>query len=305
MRSWSRLPVLLVVCALAGCANFNVVRRFAADTTGMTGTVRAELQQMARLCEFPADMQLLLDEAGGRQDDPKATGKRLKAACASVATESVELQRLTVDTLDGYAAALLAMADDSNFEVRSTIEATGAKVAALQTRNGTSLVSQEKAGALTKVLTLVGDIVVRYKREEGIRKLVEVDRSLVAVAGNLREFFVRADGLQSPYQNVIATGAGLRKDLITDLSLVARQEPVRAAEIRRMVPPDSVFADRNAASGGKIPAQVAATVDAWIALVPAFRKDALTPDPKALLNELDAFRTQAVEARGAIDQAGF
>jgi hypothetical protein len=160
MRSVVRLLAILVACTLGGCANFTVVKKFAANTNEMTGTVRAEIQQMARLCEFPADVQLLLDEARGRQDDPRASGKRLKAACASVATESVELQRLTVDTLDVYAAALRAMADDSNFEVSGSIEATGKKVAALQTRDGTALVNREKAAALSKLLAFIGDIVV-------------------------------------------------------------------------------------------------------------------------------------------------
>jgi hypothetical protein len=116
-----------------------------------------------------------------------------------------------------------------------------------------------------------------------VRKLVEVDESLVANATTLREFFVRKDGGQSPYQNVIRTGQGLRSDLGTDLDLVARQEPVRAAEIRRMIPPNKVFEDRSGVSAEKIPSKIAKTIDEWIALVPAFRKDALTPEPKALL----------------------
>lgn len=305
MRVVLKLLAVVVVFALAGCANFGAVRRFAAETTTMTGTVRAELEQMARLCEFPADMQLLLDEANGRQDQPGATGRRLKAACASVGAESVELQRLSVDALDGYAAALLAMAEDSNFEVRSAIDATGAKVAALQTRDGAALVNPEKAGALTRLIGLVSDIVLRHKREEGVRKLLEVEGDLAGVAGSLREFFVRRDGGQSPYENVVRTGAGLRRDLQTDLGLVAKQEPVRAAELRRTIPPDAVFTDRLAASGGKIPAEIAKRVDDWTALLPAFRKDALTPDPKALFDQLDTFRTRALETRRAIDQAGF
>ncbi len=305
MQTVVKWLTVALVFALAGCANFGAVRRFAAETTTMTGTVRTELEQMAKLCEFPADMQLLLDEASGRQDQPGATGKRLKAACASVGAESVELQRLTVDTLDGYAAALRAMAEGSNFEVHSAIDATGAKIAALQTRDGAALVNPEKAGALTRLIGLVGDIVLRYKREEGVRKLLEVEGDLAGVAGSLREFFVRRDGRQSPYENVVSTGAGLRRDLQVDLGQVAKLEPVRAAELRRMIPPDATFTDRQAATGGKIPAQIAARVDEWVGLLPAFRKDALTPDPKALFDELDTFRTRALETRRAIAQAGF
>ncbi len=305
MQTVVKWLTVALVLALAGCANFGAVRRFAAETTTMTGTVRTELEQMAKLCEFPADMQLLLDEAGGRQDQPGATGKRLKAACASVGAESVELQRLTVDTLDGYAAALRAMAEGSNFEVHSAIDATGAKIAALQTRDGAALVNPEKAGALTRLIGLVGDIVLRYKREEGVRKLLEVEGDLAGVAGSLREFFVRRDGRQSPYENVVSTGAGLRRDLQVDLVQVAKQEPVRAAELRRMIPPDATFTDRLAATGGKTPARIAARVDEWVGLLPAFRKDALTPDPKALFDELDTFRTRTLETRRAIAQAGF
>lgn len=99
MRSVLRLLAALVVCALGGCANFTAVKKFAADTNAMTGTVRAEMQQVARLCEFPADMQLLLDEANGVQGT-QSRGKSLKEKCASVASESIELQKLTIDTLD-------------------------------------------------------------------------------------------------------------------------------------------------------------------------------------------------------------
>lgn len=305
MQRLLRLLAVLCACSLAGCANFTVVKKFAAETNAMTGVARAEMREMAKLCEFPADMQLLIDESRRRQDDPKAQGKRLKAACASVNAESVELQTLTVDTLDAYAGALRAMADGDNFEVRSAIESTGGKLAALQTRDGVALVNREKAGALTQLLAFIGDVVVRYKREAGVRKLVEVDRALIDNATALREFFVRKDGRPSPYFNVVSTGQGLRGDLEADLELVARQEPLRAAEIRRMIAPEQAFTDRIGSSPDKIPAKVAKTIDDWIALVPSFKKDALTPDPKALLEQLDVLHQNALATRDAIERAGF
>jgi hypothetical protein len=88
---------------------------------------------------------------------------------------------------------------------------------------------------------------------------------------------------------------------------MAMAEPIRTAEMRRQIGVTSKAIDARLAKAGKagdVPTKIVAAIDAWIASVPVFQQEALKSDPRALLNQLDDFRTKTLEARDAIE-AGF
>lgn len=297
---------LLAISLLSGCANLGAVKDFAASTQDMTNTLRTEMQQVSKLCEGPADMRVLLDEAQGRQDAPGGMGKRLKAACAGLGKESTALQTLTVEALQAYGAALAAVADDKRFDVRASIEATGKKVASLPAPEGGSLVDKAKVGAVTRLLALVGDALARQQREDALRQLLGAEDSLLGVGQAMRGYFVpTATSGASAYQNVVATAQGLRADLLTDLDAFKEKEPIRVAELRRSLPPDKAFTERDARQCGALPGRMAVLIDRWLALVPVFRQEALRPPAKALLEALDDLRKDVRDTRDAAGKAGF
>jgi hypothetical protein len=302
-----RVAACLTIVTLAGCANYKAITEFAGETTKMAGAVRQEIQQVGRLCNDAADVRVLLAESTPTGDVQAAKG--LKKSCELTGDATVAFQEVTVDTLDLYAQTLLAMVDDKQFEVRSAIQGTTNKLASLKDRAGNPLVSQPKVTAVGSVLALLADVVVKAQREEGIRRLVAAGPDVVANARTLRGFFVK-ESQQADYDGWLTTTSNLSQGSAIGLALgkpLASAEPIRAAELRRQIATTQEAIDARLAkpgTPGQVPTKIIAAIDAWIASVPLFQEEALRPDPRALLHQLDDFRTKTLEARDAIE-AGF
>jgi hypothetical protein len=292
------LGCLAATLALSGCANFKAVSAFANQTTVMTGAVRTEFQQIGKLCTEQAEMRIVITNA---------PNNALLDSCKLQGDSLVAFQEVTIDTLDLYARTLLAMVDDSNFDLRPSIETTGQKLAGLKTRDGSSLISADKVGAITKVLALLADVIAQAKREQGIRRLVEVGPDLTANATIVREFLVSRGG-QSAYDRWIEIVQSLATSTAGQVAIntpLSRQEPIRSAELRRAIASTQpVIAARRGDAASTVPRQLIAALDEWIAAVPVFQREALRPEPKALLDRIDSLRQKALEARQAV-QAGF
>jgi hypothetical protein len=295
------------VLLLNGCANYKAITSFAGETTEMTGAVRQEIQQVAKLCHDAADVRLLLAESSATGDVEAA--KALKKSCELTGDATVQFQEVTVDTLDLYAKTLLAMVDDRQFEVRRSIQGTTKKLAALKGRDGNALVSEPKLKAVTNVLTLLAEVVVQAEREEGIRRLTAAGPDLVANARILRSFFADPPR-QSDYDGWLTTTALISRGSEISIGLgkpMALAEPIRTAELRRQIAlTGKVLEGRQAKPGkpGEVPGKIVAAIDAWIASVPVFQQDALKRDPRALMDTLKEFRQKNLEARDAVE-AGF
>lgn len=292
------LGCLLVALALGGCANFGAVSAFANQTTELTGAVRTEFQQIGNMCAEQAEMRMVITNA---------PSDALLGSCKLQGDSLVAFQEVTIDTLELYAKTLLAMVDDSNFDLRPAIEATGQKLAGLKTRDGSSVVGAEKVGAITKVLALLADVIVQARREQGIRRLVEVSPDLTANAKIVRDFLVSRSG-QSPYDRwleIVQSMASSSAGQVAAATPLARQEPIRSAELRRAIArTQPVIAARRGDAASAVPRQLVAALDDWIEAVPVFQREALRPDPKALLERIDGLRKKATDARQAV-QAGF
>ncbi|WP_457325491.1 hypothetical protein [Roseateles sp. P5_E11] len=302
-----RAIAALAVLALAGCANYKAITNFAGETTKMTGAVRQEIQQVAKLCNDAADVRVLLSESTPTGDVEGA--KALKKSCGLTGDATVAFQEVTVDTLELYAKTLLAMVDDKQFEVRSSIQGTAKKLSALKDKDGASIVNPKKVTAVASVLSLLADVLVKAEREDGIRRLVAAGPDLVANARVLRSFFVD-EAQQSNYDGWLTTTARVTRGSEISVGMgkpMAVAEPIRTAELRRQIGVTSKAIDSRLAKAGKagdVPTKIVAAIDAWIVSVPVFQQEALKSDPRALLNQLDDFRTKTLEARDAIE-AGF
>ncbi|MCE2657848.1 MAG: hypothetical protein LW854_06315 [Rubrivivax sp.] len=304
MRRWIRLSALLLSLGLGACANTGALKDFAESTRAMGETVGTELQQAARLCDAPAELRALLDEARPPAAPAQAAGPALQAACARLDKASTALQRQTVGTLNHYARVLDTLADPKAMDVRSGIETTGRKIAALPAPDGGTLVNQAQTLALTRLTALLGELLVRPRRDQALEQLLAVEDSLVTVGQALRGYFVQPDGTPSAYQLVVQTSRQLRTNVLTDLDTFATAEPLRTAELRRSLP-ERPYAERDARTGGPVAAQMAALIDRWLALVPRLRQDARRPNTEALLIELDTFRRQARDTHEALKSSGF
>lgn len=295
------------VLMLSGCANYKAITTFAGETTKMTGAVRQEIQQVAKLCNDAADIRVLLAEASPTGNVDAARG--LKKSCELTGDATVAFQEVTVETLELYAKTLLAMVDDKQFEVSSAIQGTTKKLTSLKDKDGKAIVSAPKVTAVGKVLSLLADVIVKAQREDGIRQLVAAGPDLVANARVLQSFFVN-DDRQPDYDGWLTTTGEISQGSAVIVGIgkpMATAEPIRTAELRRQIASTNKAINSRLAmpaKPGDVPAKIAAAIDAWIASVPAFQQEALKPDPKALLNQLDDFRTKTLEARNAIE-AGF
>jgi len=295
---------LLVALALGGCANYRAVTAFADETTAMTGAVRQEIRQVARLCTEAADVRLLLAEATPTGDVEAA--RLLAKSCLLTGDALVPFQEVTVDTLDLYARTLLALVDDRQFEVRGAIQGTTKKLAALTDKEGKALVSAPKLAAVGGVLGLLAQASTETDRQEGIRRLVAAGPELVHNARILRAFFI-GDAGPADYERWLATTGRISRGSEIGIALgkpLAVAEPIRTAELRRQIAATQQQLEARAPRGGgpgDVPAKIVAAIDAWMAAVPVFQQEALKPDSHALRTRLEAFRTKTVEAREAIE----
>ena len=293
LLGWSAMAL-----ALGGCANFKAVSAFANQTNEVTSAVRTEFQQIGKMCSQQAEIRAVVTNA---------TGDALLDSCRLQGDSLVAFQEVTIDTLELYARTLKMMVDDSNFDLRPSIESTGQKLASLKTRDGSSLVSADKGGAITKVLALLADVIVQAQREQGVRRLVEAGPDLVANARIVREFLASRGG-QSAYDRWLEIVQSLATSSAGQVAVntpLARQEPIRSAELRREIArTQPAIAARRGDAPSTVPRQLVAALDDWIDAVPVFQREALRHNPKALLDRIDELRKKAIQARQAV-QAGF
>jgi hypothetical protein len=294
MRIIAVLLTGLSVC-LGGCANFKAVGDFARATQQVTAPVREEMSFMTATCVQQAGLR-----SGFELD---ATFKRI-AACHGTDEALQALQRETIDVMDLYAAALLALADDEKFDLSADIEATTAKLAAIRTRSGSGPVSEGQAGALSKILSLIADAWLQKERAQGIRMLVDAGPELAGVGRTLNTFFKSPTGAQAPYARLVrqsqaeadAVSAALQSDI------VLRADPIRAAELRlEQWKVHRSLAQRTGPSN--VGDRMAGALDAWLESIPVFREQALRPDPLALYEKIRVFRARALEARDAAESS--
>lgn len=299
-----RVGSWLCALALGGCANYQAVTSFAGETTAMTGAVRQELRQVARLCSEAADVRLLLAEATPTGDVEAA--RALARSCLLTGDALLPFQEVTVDTLDLYARTLLALVDNKPSEVRSAIQGTARKLAALTDKDGNPLVSPPRLSAVGGVLGLLAQATTEAQREEGLRRLVAAGPDLVNNARILRSFFI-ADAGPADYDRWLATTGRIARGSEIGIGLgkpLAVAEPIRTAELRRQIAATQQLIEARAARAdrpGEVAAKIVAAIDAWIAAVAVFQQEALKPDSHALRARLEAFRTKTVEAREAIE----
>lgn len=283
--------------ALGGCANFKVVTDFAQATKQVTTPVRDEMDFITATCMREAGLR------SGFELDPQF--KRIRE-CRGTDQVLQALQRETVDVMDLYASALLALADDKKFDLSADIEATTKKLAAIKSRGGSSVVSEGQAGALSKILSLIADAWLQKEREKGIRILLDAGPELAAVGTALSGFFRSSAGAEAPYGRLVkltqaeaeAVNAALRSDFIV------KAEPLRAAELRLdQWKVNQALQERTQAGPSSIGALMAQALDGWVQSIPVFREQALKPDPAALYERIKAFRAKAIEARHAAESA--
>ncbi len=295
MRIFLRTSLVVVALSLSACANFTVVKQFAGETTGMTGAVKEELSTIAALCDDAADLRLLLAESGVGS---VALQQESKKICREETEKVIAYQAVTTNVLELYAKTLLAMVDDTNFALASAIASTGNKLSALKSKDS-ALFNEKKVGAITKVLGLLADVIVQRQREEGIRRLVAAGPDLIANAQEIKDF------LQNEYQGRVMRAQALATGGVAMLGAsgpLAANEPIRTAELRRALETHTSALSKRTA-GGQVPKQLIAALDAWIVLVPEFQRDALKPDPQALINRIRDFGQKAGEAREAVEAA--
>lgn len=295
MRILLRASLVVVVLSLSACADFKVVKQFAGETTGMTVAVKEELSAIAALCNSAADLRLLLAESGVGNVDLQQESKKI---CREETEKVIAYQAVTTDVLELYAKTLLAMVDDSNFALEAAIASTGNKLVALKTKDE-ALINEKKVGAITKVLSLLTEVIVQRQREEGIRRLVAAGPDLIANAQEIKKF------LQTEYQGSVVRAQTLTSGGIEILGAagpLATNEPIRAAELRRALEIQRSALSRRTVDGS-VSKQLIATLDDWIALVPEFQRDALKPDPQTLIQRIKDFGKKAGEARESIEVA--
>ncbi len=290
---------LLLACLLGGCANFKAVSEFANETDKLTGTIGGEFAQLESLCTKQAELSIVINEDN---DQPLKDCEQYKAAQGRLAG-------VTVDVLNSYAKALAGLADDRSFDLSSDIEGVAGKLQGLKDKDGNALVNASEVGALSKIVQVLFDIVTATKREAAVRRLVAETQNL-AISGNiLRSFFVESPDAppgraKAPYTNLVAimnsamvsTEASLRSPAFRNA------EPIRTAELRRELQTRKNFLNkRMGASPDRVPAKVAAAIDAWQEALKKFSEDALKPDPKDLFIRLKDLRAKAIAARDAIE----
>jgi hypothetical protein len=295
MRVIAHLLIALSA-GIGGCANFQVVSEFAQATRQVTAPVRDEMTFITTTCMQEAGLR------SGFELDPEF--KRI-VECRGTDQKLQALQRETIDVMDLYASALLALADGKKLDLSSDIDATTKKLAAIKTKGGSSPISEVQAGALSKIVSLIADAWVQKEREKGIRMLVDSSPELAGVGKTLSSFFRAPPGAEAPYAKLVkltraeanAVNAALVSDFIT------KTDPIRAAELRmEQWKVNQALADRST-DGLGIADLMAQALDDWVESVPHFREQALRPDPLALLDRIKTFRAKAIEARNAAQSA--
>lgn len=298
-RCAAALLVVLAASALAGCANFKAVSKFAGDTTQLTGTIRNEFLQLENLCFDQAELSIVVENL--------KTDKALKD-CADFRASQGKLAALTIDVLDAYAGALAALADNRSFDLSPAIQNVGGKVQALIGPDGQPLIAANHVGALTKIVDLLADVVTSTQREIAVRRMVAEAPNLKITGDLIRSFFVPPPGApanaRSAYENLVriisnsfsSTEATLNSPFMRDA------EPIRTGELLRQVRArQAAIEPRTGRSADRVPMKMVAAIDAWQQSVDVFATDALKPDPEALYARLKVLREKTFAAKEAVE----
>jgi len=290
----------LFLAILGGCANFQAVSDFSRSTTQMTSVVRSEFANLDALCVDQAELTIVVNDV--RDEGP------LKA-CRSYRDAQGRLAALTLDVLDDYAKALAGLANDSTFDISSDVESLGRQLQRLQDASGRSLVNSAEVGALTTLTTIIADVGTQAQRKAAVERLAGEKNDLATSGRILRSFFVRDPAAppgraEAPYTNLVAlTADSLRFSTSTLMSPQFRKaEPLRSLELVRASESRGKQLDaRQGASAASVPARIAATIDAWLAALDTFERDAFRPDSMQLTEELKDIRKKAGDAKQALD----
>jgi hypothetical protein len=293
--------VTLVFAALAvglsGCANFRTVSDFALATKQVVAPARDEMAFITAMC---------VNQAGLRSGfELDADFKRI-AECRGTDQILHALQRETVDVMDLYASALLALFDDTKFDLSADIKATTSKLATINTKTGFSPVSEAQAEALSKILSLIADALLQKEREKGVKILLDASPDFAGVGATLSTFFKLPTVGAAPYAKLVtltqaaadAVNAALKS------AFIVNADPIRAAELRLdQWKVNQALIPRTQAGPSNVGALMAQALDSWVESVPAFREHAFKQNPVALYELINTFRAKAIEARIAAESA--
>lgn len=285
---------------LAGCANLGAVSEFAGETSGLTETVRMEMTQLDTLCTEQAELDIVVSDIQDEQP--------LKD-CEQYRAVEGRLAGLTLDVLDNYARALMALVDGKSFDVSPAINDVAGKVSGLRGRGGTPLVNDKEVTALAKIVAALFDAATAKRRDAALNRLVAEAPDLAITGKVLRAFFVDSPGAQpnraqAPYANLVAIAASSAASAQASLrSPALRQaEPIRAAELlRRLRKSQASLAQRTGDAPTSVPMTIVAAIDAWQDALKTFSEDALKPDTAALRDRLKRLRETTAAARGLVE----
>lgn len=291
------LVLVALAVGLSGCANFRSVTDFAQATKQVVAPVRDEMAFITATCVQEAGLRsgFELDADFKRIGECRGTDQLLHA-----------LQRETVDVMDLYASALLALVEDTKFDLSADIEATTRRLATIKTKTGSSPVSEAQAGALSKILSLIADAWLQNERKTGVKILVDASPDLAGVGRTLSAFFKSPTVGDAPYAKLVrltqaeadAVSAALKP------AFIVNADPIRAAELRLdQWKVNQALMQRTRAGPSNVGALMAQALDSWVESVPVFREQAFKQDPVALYERIDTFRAKAIEARIAAESA--
>jgi hypothetical protein len=295
-----RFVVLIALTFLGGCANFRAVSEFSQRTTQVTSVVRSEFSALDGLCRDQAELTIVVNNI--KDEGP------LKS-CKSYSDSEGRLAAVTLDVLDDYAKALAGLANDSSFDISSDIDALGGKIQGLQDASGQSLVNATEVGALTKLVSIIADVATQAQRKAAVERLVSEKEDLQVTGKLLRSFFVRDPAAppgraDAPYVNLVALTADSLRFSTSTLasSQFQRAEPIRSVELLRASEARRKQLDaRQGTSPDNVPAIVVAAIDAWLAALDTFERDAFHPDSKQLIDQLQDIRKKANDAKAALE----
>lgn len=296
-----RIPSILLLLAalLSGCANFQAVAEFAKDTGQLSKTVKQEFAQLEDVCVRQAEVVIVA--TGIADDGPLKACRRHQAAQGRLAG-------LTVAVLDDYAKALAAVADDKSFDVSKEVQGVGKQVAGLKDADGKALLPAKEAAAITKIAEVLVSLAASREREAAVRRLAAEKEHLAVLGGLLRSFFVATPGgARAPYANLVSLAAS---ELDSTQALLrgpamSKAEPIRSFELVRELDSRRRLIARRADPGPDgVAQQMAGAIDAWLAALDRFGDEALSRDPKLLLERLKTLRAKTDDVRAALQVLG-
>lgn len=285
---------------LSGCANFHAVSDFSQRTTQVTSVVRSEFTQLDAMCRDQAELTIVINNI---QDEGPLQ------ACKSYRDSQGRLAAVTLDVLDDYARALAALSNDSSFDISSDIDALGGQIQGLHDASGNSLVNADEVGALTKLVGIIADVATQARRKAAVERLVSEKQDLQVTGRILRSFFVRDPAAPpgraaAPYANLVALTADSLRFSSSTLSApqFRSAEPIRSVELLRASQTRRKQLEARQGTGAdKVPASIAAAIDAWLAALDTFERDAFRPDSRQLIDQLQDIRKKANAAKAALD----